>query len=244
MRFDSRFGSFDEKPEPSKPSTFDVLTKLVLPALSFTALIVAQLQQRQSTLLWGLLGFGVLSFAVGFYPAIRARARAWIQACRSEREARRRFCEFRKFVRQFGEFVNNQTNDTLHSIVTSELCRNNQTELTKLGIPGIGLFNGFWYHFNVRVEQQNPNLVGLQQAIQEFGNLVASYNHNCVVMVFERLPHDVQSSVTPQIRSSLNAFQQRFVHFLQGYAQFLKDLLDSGVIPRESHTYFSYPKPL
>lgn len=244
MRFDSRFGGFDEKQEATKPSAFDVLTKLVLPALSFTALIVAQLQQRQSALLWGLLGFAFLSLVVGFYPAVRTGSKAWIHNRRAEQQARQRFSEFRKFVRQFGAFVDTGPNDTLHYIVASELCRNNMTDFGKLGIPTIGLFNGFWYHFNLRVEQQGPSLAGLRQAIQEFGNLVGAYDNNCVVVVFERLSHEVQTSLTPQVRSSLNAFQQRFVHFLQGYQQFLKDLVESGLIPRESHTYFSYPKPL
>ncbi len=118
------------------------------------------------------------------------------------------------------------------------------SDFGKLGIPTIGLFNGFWYHFNLRVEQQTPNLAGLRQAIQEFGNLVGTYNTNCVFTVFERLAHDVQASLTPQVRSSLNAFQQRFVRFLEAYQEFLKDLVESGVLPRESHIYFSYPKPL
>ncbi len=244
MRFDSRFGGFEERHEAAKPSGFDVLTKLVLPVLSLIALIVAQLQQRQSTVLLGLLGLAFLSIAVGFYPALKTRTNSWIQNRRSEQQARQRFSEFRKFVRQFGAFVDTGPNDTLHYIVASELCRNNMTDFGKLGIPIIGLFNGFWYHFNFRVEHQKPSLVGLRQAVQEFGNLVGTYNNNCVVIVFERLPHDVQASLTPQVKSSLNAFQQRFVHFLQGYQQFLKDLVESGVTSKESHIYFSYPKPL
>ncbi len=240
-RFD---GGFEERADVTKPSGFDLLSKLVLPALSLIPLIVAQLKQQQRAILWGLLGFAFLSLAVGFYPGLKTRTKAWIQVQRAEKEAWRRFSEFRKFVRQFGEFVSTQTNDTLHYIVSSELCRSNMSDFEKLGLPTVGLFSGFWYHFNLRVEQQKPSLAGLRQAIQEFGNLVGTYNNNCVVMVFERLPHDVQASLTPQVKSSLNAFQQRFVRFLQSYQEFLKDLVESGVIPRESHVYFSYPKPL
>ncbi len=244
MRFDSRFGTFEEKQEVTKPSGFDLLSKLVLPALSLIALIVAQLKQQQTAILWGLLSFAFLSIAVGFYPRIKTRTEAWIQVQRGEKEAWRRFSEFRKYVRQFGEFSGAQTNDTLHYIVSSELCRNNMSDFGKLGLPTVGFFNGFWYHFNLRVEQQKPSLAGLRQAIQEFGNLVGTYNNNCVVIVFERLPQDVQASLTPQVKSSLNAFQQRFVRFLQSYQEFLKDLVESGVIPREINVYFSYPKPL
>jgi hypothetical protein len=58
------------------------------------------------------------------------------------------------------------------------------------------------------------------------------------------MPQDLQNSLRPHVKSSLNSFQQRYVHFLHTYQEFLKDLIESSVIPRESGVYFAHPKPL
>jgi hypothetical protein len=235
----SFFASSEEGQKVAKPSGFDFLTKLVVPALSLVAVIIAQLQQQQRAVLWGLLGFAFLSLAAGFYPAVKTRSKTWIHTRRGKQVARQRFPEFKKFVRQFGEFVDMGRNDTLHYIISSELYQGNVAELGKLGLPTVGLFNGFWYHFNLRIDRMKPSLA--DQTILEFYNLVGSYNNTCAIVAFERLP---QASLTPQVRSSLNAFQQRFVPFLEGYQEFLKDLVEAGVIPSESPIYFAHPKPL
>lgn len=243
-RFDAHLRRFEEKQEASKPSAFDLLTKLFLPALSLAALIIGQLQQQRSSVLWGLLVFASLSLAIGFYAPIKAKVQKLIWTWRDERTASRCFPEFRKFVRQFGEFVDTGRADTLHYVALTELCGHDMSKFDRLRIPASDLFNKFSYHFRTRVERKAPSLRALQQAVPEFRNLVGSYTINCVLPIFERLPQDLQALLTPQVKSSLNSFQQRYALFLQNLEEFLKDLDQSLLTFQFQAYYFPRPKPL
>lgn len=66
--------SLDGSPEgqqPPKPTTFDVLTKPIVPVLALVVLIIAQLQQ-QRLFFWVLLGVLLLFLALGFYPSLKS----------------------------------------------------------------------------------------------------------------------------------------------------------------------------
>ncbi len=158
--------------------------------------------------------------------------------------AKRAFPEFQKFVRQFGDFVDNRRSDTLHAIAMQELCRSNASDLDKLRVPALPLFTGFCHYFAARTNRQAPSLDALEEAITEFHHLISAYNNWCVNPIFDRFPQELAPSLTPSARSSLNSFQQRFANFLDDYSDFVRGLADSGTISSSVAYGFSRPKPL
>ena len=236
-RIVSRFGTPEETEQPPKPTTFEILTKLILPALGLVALIIAQLQQ-QRTLLWALLAFVLLSLATAFLPS---KIRHRVRERRDERVARRAFPEFKRFLRQFGEFVDYGRSDCLHEIAFRELCQNRSDVFDRLRIVPVHLFNGFWWYLRARNERETRNLL---DSIQEFNHLVISYCTSCTQPIFDRFPEDLRPLLTPQVRASLESFRERFVGFLDDYSEYLKNLDDSFSTPRIRSYYFPRPKPL
>lgn len=242
-RMGNPFENSQEEGRPQRPSPFDFLTKLLIPGLALVALIVAQLQD-QRTLSWVLLGFLIAALAIGFYQPLKGRLKFRINRWRDERRARRFFPELRKFSHRFREFVDTGRSDTLHYIALHELNRSNTSEFVKLGLPSVGLFNGFSYHFTTRIENQEVSLTGLLQSVLEFNHLISSYTTECVLLMFDRLPQDLRSALRPELKSSLNSFQQRFVRFLDDYEEFLRELGESLVTAPHGPHYFARPKPL
>ena len=55
IHFLNPLGGPPEEQQPRKPTTFDVLTKLIVPLLTLVAVVIAQLQ-RQRLFFWALLG--------------------------------------------------------------------------------------------------------------------------------------------------------------------------------------------
>jgi len=250
-RFQSRFGDSDllnpmgrsQEEAPPKPTTFEVLTKLLVPALALAAVIVAQLQQ-QRLLSWVLLGILLLFLGIGFFPSLRRQTRECVENWRDKRLARRVFPQFRTFVRRFGEYVSPQRGDTLHEIALGELCSRNHANFGKLGFPPVQLFNGFWYYLRLRTESLAASPSNLVTSIAEFNDLVSSYNNSCVSMVFDRFPAELQPMLTPNARSKLESFREQFALFLSNYSEFLKGLDESFSKPRIEPWGFSRPGPL
>lgn len=228
---------------PPKLTTFDVLTRLILPALTLVAVIVAQLQQ-QRVVLTLLLAFLFLSVAVGFYAHLKAWLRDRVRERQNERLAKAAFPKLKTFSRKFGEFVTPQRDDALHNIVFRELCSNNMQNFDRLHLPHIDLFQGFWSYLNARTEKAKPSLTNLLSLIAEFDNLVALYDIHCVMRLFEQFPQELQTLLTSRSKSSLESFRERFVAFLDDYSDFHKGLEESfarqGLQPR----YSPRPKPL
>jgi hypothetical protein len=227
-----------------KPSTLDYTTKLLLPALSLVALILAQLSGKPPKLVWALAGLTVLFVLIGFSPSLGRTGRTWIAQVNDSRATKRAFPRFRVLVHSFGRFVDTRWNDTLHYILQSELCQGRGDQFQKLGIPDLQLWYSLSQHFIARVERQRPSVFEFTSTLAEFYHLVGAYNNYCVAPIFERLPRDFQEALTPAVRRSLNGFQQRFVLFLQELQAFLTQLAESrpafNVLPR----FFSLPKPL
>ena len=176
-----------------------------------------------------LVVLACFSFAVGLYPSIASAFRAWRTRKKAGEIAYRAFPELRKFVRRFEDFVDGRKNNTLHYIAQSDLCQGNGATYNKLGLPDMAIWSGFRNFFCARIEREEPTILALRQAIEEFHHLVGSYNNQCAAVVFEPLPQDLHAGMNPKIRSSLNSLQQRLSGFLflSDYQDFAKDLAES-----------------
>lgn len=237
---------FGPPPEerPPKPTTFDVLTKLVVPVLAFVAVVVAQIQQ-QRLFYWVLLGVLLLSLAMGFYPSVKPLARERIEDWQDGRAAKRAFPEFKRFLRRFGEFVDSPhpRNDTLHAILIETFSRN-PAEFEKLRVTAAGIFYDFSNQLTARIARHPANLPNLRDGMEGLGLLVAWYSRNCVEPIFERLPEELRPLLTDTAKRSLESFRERFVRFHDDYDEYVTRLNESLSKPRIGPCYFPRPKPL
>jgi hypothetical protein len=231
-------------PDDGKRSAFDYATKLLLPALSLIALIFAERSGKQPKLVWVLAGLTIVFVLVGFSPSLAMRIRGWVERRRDEQAGKRVLPKFRAFVHGFGRFVDTRFGDTLHSILQSEMCQGRGDQFDKLGIPNLQLWYGFSQHLIWRVDRQQLNASEFAFLLQEFHHLVGAYNNYCAAPIFERFPRDFQTALTPEVRRSLNGFQQRFVHFLQEYQEFETQVAESRPAFKDLPRGFSLPKPL
>lgn len=226
-----------------KLSLFEVGTRLVLPSLSLVAFIFAQLYSRQPWLSWALLAFTVVLFVSGLYTPIKLVFRRMSDRIKDKRVARNAFPELRKFVGRFEEFIGQQ-NNTLHYIAQSEVSEGYGQRYASFGIPDMGVWHAFWKHFSDRLDRQRPTMLELQRSLEEFFDLVGTYNNQCVSALFDRMPQTERAALTPQAKSSLNSFQQRYAQFLHECRDFAKDLSTSRPALKGVNFAFSIPKPI
>ena len=117
--------------------------RVLLPALSLIAFIVAQVMGKYSKLSWALIALAVLFAVSGYRAEMKAIYDKWKHRRQDRRTVENAFPVFREFVRRFGPFVDNGTNDTLHSIVRTELYLNLPT--TRLiQFPRMDLWSVSW----------------------------------------------------------------------------------------------------
>ncbi len=221
-RLRNSLGVQEEREQPSKTTAFEILMKLVPVVLAFIALV-----QEQQARFWGLLVFAALSLFLGFYRSTVEGMKHLLARRQDERLARQRFVQLRGVVRHFAEFVDAGRSDNIQEIALSEICRRNTGDFSRLGLTPVQLFNGFWFFLSQRMNTQEPNLANLLGCISEFGHLIGSYSQGCLMPIFERYPQDLRASLTPEAKSSLESFRERFVLFLDSNEHFLKDLADS-----------------
>lgn len=144
-RFQSGFPSPFQPEEMNKqkgPTTFDLLTRLLIPALSLIVVIFA-LSKEESTLAWTLLAILTGSLAISAYPWLKTQIQRGIFERQDNRIVRKALPEFQRFSRRFNEFVSPQEGRNLHSLEVSKLSASNPTNLEKLRLPPIDIFNQF-----------------------------------------------------------------------------------------------------
>lgn len=255
-----------EPEKPPKPTAFDYLTKLILPVLALVALILTR-SEKQTALTWGLLGFAFLSLLAGFYPQLASWVKKQARSDRDERIAKRAFPELKKLIYRFGEFVGSRS-DTLHSIVQSEVCGNNQDMATRLGLPNIQIFQGFWTTVSARAAVERPTLATFKGTVTALNMLVALYNNHCMYVVFDRFPQELRWQVSglpkhveeqvdwermgqkppgqlaEPARRSLEGCRERFNAFLDAYENFLRSLDERFIERHIPSRSFPRVKPL
>lgn len=232
--------------EQPKLTPFDYATKLFLPGLSVIAVILTRnLQPRLS---WGLLALAFVSLVVGFVQPIASACRNWAERREDRRIARNAFPELRRFVHRFEEFIGTRfQTGTLHYIAQCDVCDGNGLHYQALRLPELSVWHAFWKNLADRLDRMDmkrANISDLRHELTAFFDLVGTYDNECVSLLFDRLPQNERSALTPKAKSSLNSFQQRFAHFIQEYKNFAKDLSESRPSLNDVHYIFSIPKPI
>src|SRR5260370_41458145 len=105
----------------TKTPTSERTGRVLLPALSLIAFVVAQAMGKYSKLSWLLICLAVFFAVSGYHSELRAAYIEWKARRDDQRTLERAFQAFRDFVRRFGSFVDNRMNDTLHHIVHNDL---------------------------------------------------------------------------------------------------------------------------
>lgn len=209
------------QPRPNGgPTVFKILTAVAIP---IAAMVIAALLQKNRTVFWAVLGFGLISLLIGSYPLIRPKAQAAAQRRHEKKIVRQRFPEFRKYLLRFGDFVDNRTSDTLHFICRSDLCGNVSTSLDSLHTTPAEVFAVSWSYLNERM-QALPRPAAFRSAVRELNSLVALYSTYCIQPIFESFPAALRPALTDNVKAKLEDFRERFVGFQERYFEYLKEL--------------------
>jgi hypothetical protein len=226
--YNSDFENASNNPHPQTHKALEVITQLIVPVLSLVLAGVTALSGKPQAIVRYFV-LGAIVFAVlGFAPPALSRIRIWFERRKDRHVARIWFPKFQTFVRRFGSFVNNGTNDTLHAIIQGNLSEAARIELVvRLGPAPLDLWYQLWYFFWQRVERQRPSFFELQYDVQEFQNLAGQYFNLCVAPIFTSLPEEVRKKLTEQEKGKLNGFQQRHAHFVTEYTVFAEELAQS-----------------
>lgn len=220
-------------------TTFEVVTKLVIPTLSLVAFILLS-KNEHPTEARLLLGLAVLSVCISLYPSVEQNLSDRWEHKKDRRTVIAELPTFRAFVKRFGAFVNRQTSDTLHYIISSDYLQSRQNP--DLKIPDLSIWFGYWEFF---AKRRDPRTVEeFREAIMEFHFLVGSYANHCVAAVFERPPANWPYEMNPAVKGKLNLFQQKFARFLDEYHEFTTALSESRPALEGVACSFMIPKPL
>jgi len=227
-----------------KPTVFEVVTKLIFPVLSLVALILGQINDRLARFQWALLSLTVLFAVIAFYPFVGSKLAIWKRFAEGRWAVRNALPRLKALVRSFGEFVDARRADTFHYIVHSRLFGGNASTASRLPMPDIDLWGGLCEFYRMTIDGHSPNTEEFLNLVMEFHFLVTKYNNCCLAPVFVRLPPDLRERLTPEVKSDLNAFQQRFMLFLRDYETFSQDLADSHPMFASVPRSFVLPPPL
>jgi hypothetical protein len=253
-RFESRFGAsrwgtvpsisgvhLGEDEKTGKPS-FELLRTLLM-ALSLIAYIIVQLSDKHPTQAKVILGVTVFLFAANSYAWLNLRIARWNERRRDDTVARKAFPQFHEFVHRFGAFIDSRFNDTLHAIVLNEILQRRTDANVAFKLPSMDTWHSWWLYFWQDIDRHPRTMRALQPALMQFHSLVGTYTNQCVTQIFE-LPPNLKAEVSAEVKSSLNAFQQRYERFLGEYSQFTKSLSESRPVLNGLPCWFSTPKPL
>jgi hypothetical protein len=153
----------------------------------------------------------------------------------------------RKFAHQFERFVASSNSETLHYIAQSEVTQGHGLRYNALALPELSVWHAFWKDLTDRLDRtdrkRQESITELRYELRAFFDLVGTYNNQCAWRLFDGLPLSEREALTPQAKSSLNAFQQRFAHFLREYSNFATDLSESRPALKGIHCGFAVPKP-
>ncbi len=228
----------------SKPSNWERTARVVLPALSLIAFVIAQLMGKQPKFSWALIVLTVLFVALGYYSELRDKTASWKSRREDQRAVEKAFPEFQKLVGRFRQFANRQAQDTLHYIVAYEIQQGRADVQTAPQLPNVDL----WYvpldFFIERLNRMPRTMEEFRPALMEFHFLVGTYNTFCVSPIFDRLPANFRAQLQPAIVRKLNLFQQQFSRYLEDYQLFARGLSESRPILQGLPSDFPMPGPM
>lgn len=223
--------------------SFDL--KALLAALALVATIIFQLSDKHPTETKVFLGLTIFLVAASFYTPLKLQAVRLLEHRRDDAVAKNALPKFQEFAHRFGEFISNTRNDSLHAIVLNEILQRRADANAAFKLPNQDTWHSWWLYFSQQIDRQQPHTMAeVRPALMQFHSLVGTYTNICVTQIFEYLPANVRAEIPPEVKSSLNAFQQRYERFLGEYSQFAKSLSESRPILNGLPCWFSTPKPL
>ncbi len=207
---------------------------------------VVALFKDQRALAWALIVVFAVSLASSFYSAIAAKLRAAINGRRNDELARKAVPDFRKLLRRFEYFVGypTQNNDMLYEIARNELCLGNTASLDQLHLLPADMFRDLCYGLEHRMARRAKTLEEFLGLVSDMNFMVRYFCRYCAEPIFGRFPQELRNLLTERSRSSLEAFRERFVDFIDDYSEFLKTFDESFSMPVVVGGYFPRPKPL
>lgn len=230
----------------SETSERELKSKDIIPVLMLVSYVLVNLWGKWPRWSWILLILAGSSFALDHYTSLKPVVTWWKQRKESredDRAASEAFIELEEFVRRFAQFVNRQTNDTLHYIVQSDIYYGQPALRADCQQPNVDIWIYHRQYFSERLNRQPKTMKELRPALMEFHYLVASYNNFCVAPILELLPQNIRAQVTPEARAKLNLFQQTFSHYLEDYQLFVERLVKRRPSLNGTPSTFSMPKP-
>lgn len=241
--YDSGFTPASERQQVQQSPPVQRTVQVVGGIVAIVAGILNIFRGGSSYLIWIFVGVAALLIISAIYKPVEVRFRVWSERRKDRRVARENWPMFKNFVRRFGGFVDNRTNDTLHYIVMNDLPDPLRTELLKLMV-NMDVWSGFYYFFMQRIDRERPALSELAYAVEEFHHLLGGYGIYCVVPIFDRFPQQLRSALTDQSRGKLNTFRERYGHFLTEYMAFAKQFAESRPQLDRLPRYLTYPTQL
>lgn len=232
--------SINQDTKATGPKFFDYASKLGFP-IAFV--IIAQLQTREYRL-WGAIWLALLSFLVGFSRPTVNRVRHSFKRRRDAKTARASLSELRRFVVRFGEFIENNRDNTLEAALR-ELFRGNPSAREKLQVVSENLFRVFLLPLRNRLANpRQHDIRGFEDAISELNDLVNAYLYYCVRPVYDDLPPELRSLTGGDAGKALRAVRERILRFLDDYEEFLKRLETSLLTVKIPNYSFKRPNPI
>lgn len=222
-----------------KPSPFEVLTKLLLPALSLTAFILAELRGQQK-LLRPLLGLVFVFVVIGFWPSIWGWILKWTSKVQQRRLARELVPELRRLAETMVQFIDPSfRRGSINSVLSEE----NPQFINQINLPTLDLFYGPWSQLTRRLSHAIGTTAEFVDAALELDSLIRSYLTYCVLAVFDRMPDAVRTSLSAAARRELAVHRENIVLYLREYVEFyakVRALLPESVAAMD----FRIPRPL
>lgn len=221
-------------PDVQKPSLFEVLTRLLLPALSLVAFIVAQI--RGQTIRWPLLAFIFLFIAVAFLSPLKAMIRRRLLERQKKNLAQHLFADLQGLVSHFGKFIASNSAETLHAVLQREAA----FILGEMHVPNAELVYYPWYYLNDRLQRQPKTLPEFLGYLTELDSLVRGYINHYLFPVFDRMPEYIREKLSGSALRELAVFREQFVNFLNQCAALGERA--RPLLP-ERYAFFGFPVP-
>src|SRR2546426_729712 len=219
-------------------------SKDIIPVLMLVGYVLVNLYGKWPRWSWILLILAALSFIFDHNSVLKSMFLKWKERRDDRKAARKAFPELQDFVRRFAAFINRQSNDTLHYIVESDIWQGRPALRADCQLPNVDIWIYQRLYFSDRLDRQPKTMKELRPALMEFHYLVASYNNFCVAPILEVLPPNIRAQVTPEARSKLNLFQQKFRSYLEGYQLFVERLIKERPSLNGTPSTFNMPKPM
>jgi hypothetical protein len=222
-----------------KDKKFEFVARLLVP---LAALLAATLQQQRANL---FLAVAVFSLAVGLIDPVGSR----VTALRNRRHdlalARKALPALRRFIARFGEFVDSNRNDSLHSIVRDTIAQTDFRIAELLCPVPIYVFDAHFQLLHANAPDKLRDIRTFESYLKGFDALIHTYEQHVVRGVFDKISNAPSGvSLTTAGKRALHTFRERYVDFRASYEEFEKDLI-SGLQSVSLHSmYFERPKPL